>query len=154
MTKAGSIAMVLYWYQGLSGWVELGLDIPRVPVNTAMHLAIGWINSGDEDLSGHITLSITKPDGSEVELSAVLNQDKTASPSNGRTVQFEPVGLDQDGTYNATAVLTETGEEAALDESTFSFALVSAAAIDISALVGMVMVVMMLGVVMTQMEGT
>jgi hypothetical protein len=152
MTKAGSISIVLYWYQGLSGWAELGLDIPKVPVNTEMHLAVGWINTGDEDLTGHLALTVTKPDGSKVALADVLNQDSSASPGNGKTVQFEPVVLDQTGTYNGTAVLTETGGTTVLDEATFSFALVSGAGLDISALMGVMMVVMMMGMIMPMME--
>lgn len=148
---AGEISRVIYWYQGLSGWVQLGATPPTLPINTAMHLAIMWINTGDEDFAGHVALTVTKPDGSTVELTAVAYQNKPASPGDGWIVQFEPVVLDQAGSYQATAVLSRVivGEFPVLDESTFTFASVAGAAVsDIWSMVGPLLVLgLMAGIV-------
>lgn len=156
MAKAGLISIIFYWYQGLVGWQQLGLDIPKVLANTAMHLGIGWVNTGDEYFSGVIELTVTKPDGLEVELLAVANQGEGADPGNGWTVQFEPIVVDQAGTYNATAVLREAivgGEAEVLDESTFSFALVSTAGIDILTIIGPLLVLgLMVGMMAPMMK--
>jgi len=118
-TVAGSIAGFLYWYEGLDGWESLPETPPTVPWGTAFHLAPQWINQSAEPLSGHVELTITKPDASEVTLNDVLNQDNWAAPGIGWGVQFEPFTMDQAGTYKATATLSSVGQT--LAEKTLGF---------------------------------
>jgi len=113
---------MLYWYEGLAGWASLTETPPEVPIGTAFHLAPQWLNQSAEPISGHIELTITKPDGTKVTLNDVLYQDNWAIPGNWWGVQFEPFTMDQAGTYRATATLSTTGES--LDEKTFNIATV------------------------------
>lgn len=119
---AGSIGRPYYWYEGLAGWVQLPDIPPEIPLGTSLHLAIGWLNLSTEPISGYIELTIIKPDGSQVTPNDVLNQNKWATPGNGWIVQFEPITLDQVGTYQATATLSTMGQ--VLDETTFNVAVV------------------------------
>lgn len=105
-TVAGSIVGMLYWYEGLAGWASLPETPPTVPLGIALHLAPQWLNQGAEPISGHIELTITKPDGTKVTLNDVLNQNNWATPGNVGGVQFESVTLDQAGTYKAETRLT------------------------------------------------
>ena len=123
-TVAGSIAGFLYWYEGLAGWASLPEPPPEVPLGTAFHLAIQWLNQSAEAISGHIELTITKPDGAKVTPNDVLNQDNWAAPGHGWAVQFETVVLGQAGTYKATATLSATGQ--VLDEEILNVAIVAA----------------------------
>ena len=123
---AGSIVGLSYWYEGLVGWASLTETPPTVPLNTAFHLVVGWLNQSAEPISGHVELTIAKPDGTKVTLSDVLNQDNWAAPGNGWGVQFEPITLDQAGTYQATAILSTIGQ--VLDEKISDIATVPAVA--------------------------
>lgn len=116
-TVVGSIVGLLYWYEGLAGWTQLGETPPTVPFGTSFHLAPQWLNQSAEAISGHIELTITKPDGTKVTLNDVLNQDNWAAPGIGWGVQFEPFTMDQAGTYKATATLSSVGQT--LAEKTF-----------------------------------
>lgn len=116
----GSISGFLYWYEGLANWVQLTETPPTVPVGTAFHPAVQWLNQGAEAVCGHIELTITKPDGTKVTPNDVLNQDSWAAPGNGWAVQFEPVILDQSGDYQAEAVLSSIGQT--LDRRSVSLA--------------------------------
>lgn len=120
---AGSVVGLLYWYEGLADWVQLQIP-PEVPLGTAFHLAPQWLNQSAEPMCGHIDLTITKPDGSQVVLSDVLNQDNWAAPGNGWAVQFEPITLGQAGTYKATATLSTMGQ--VLDDKILDVAIVPA----------------------------
>lgn len=123
---AGSIASFLYWHEGLSDWAILGDTPPTLPKGTALDLAVQWANLSSERISGHIDLTVTKPDGSKVTPCDVLNQDRWSTPQNAWAVQFEPITLDQSGTYQAVAKLSTMGE--VLDEKAVAFATVPAVA--------------------------
>jgi len=106
----GSVVGLLYWYEGLAGWLPLAGTPPAVMVGTAHHLAIQWLNQSAEPISGHIDLTITRPDGTKVTLNDVLNQDSWAAPGYGWAVQFEPITLNKAGIYRATATLSTIGQ--------------------------------------------
>jgi hypothetical protein len=106
-TLAGRIQTVLYWYEGLSGWVALDPKAPpSVPQGTAFYLAIGWVNGSNVNMTGHVDLIITGPDGAQVTPAATGQQDQAAAPGNGFIVNFEPVTLDQAGAYQGRAILS------------------------------------------------
>lgn len=121
---AGSITGMLYWYEGLDDWQALPAEPLVLPLNTALHLAPSWLNESAEPISGHIQLTVTKPDGSEVTPTDVLNQNNWAASGNGWGVQFEPVTLDQSGEYQAKVTLSSIGQ--VLDEKTITVASVAA----------------------------
>lgn len=123
---AGSIASFLYWHEGLSSWTLLSDTPPTLPRGTALHLAVQWASLSSERISGHIDLTVTKPDGSVTTLSSVLNQDRWADPQNTWAVQFEPIILEESGGYQAEARLSTMGE--VLDQKTVACAIVPAAA--------------------------
>ena len=123
-TVAGSIVGFFYWYEGLASWEQLGETPPSVPIGTAFNLAVLWQNQSVEAISGHVELTITKPDGTKVTPNDILNQNGWASPNTGCPVQFEPVILDQVGTYKAEAALSTMGQ--VLGERTVDMAVVAA----------------------------
>lgn len=120
---AGSIVGLLYWYEGLAGWMQLPESPPEVPLGTAFHLAVQWLNQSAEAISGYVELAITKPDSTKVTLNDVLNQNNWAAPNNGWVAQFEPVVLDQVGTYTVKATLSSGGQ--VLDSVTFNLVAVA-----------------------------
>ena len=126
---AGHIDRVLYWHEPLAQWVWYDEPIQPVPVpiGTEFHLSLAWVNDGTGVMTGHMELTITKPDGSQVTPDVVLNQDQTASPGSGWIVAFDGVVLDQEGAYQATAVLKSGGHT--LDTKTFHSATVGAGAV-------------------------
>jgi hypothetical protein len=96
-----------YWYPGLAYWALLYPDSPpTVPGGTEFHLALVWLNNGSVSVRGHVDLTVTRPDGSQVVPPAVLNQDNVAAPGSGWAVQFAPITLDQAGSWTARAVLS------------------------------------------------
>jgi hypothetical protein len=104
---AGSIQQVLYWYEGLASWVGLDPNAPpQVPQGTAFYLAVGWVNQSNVNITGHVEVIITKPDGTQVTPAATAQQDQVATPGNGWIVTFEAVALDQVGAYQGRAVLS------------------------------------------------
>jgi hypothetical protein len=107
---SGSVIGLSCWYEGLSGWVELGEVPPTLPLNTELHLLVSWLNQSPEPISGHVRLAVTRPDGTEATLNDVLNQNIWAAPGNGWMVEFELVTLSQAGTYRAKATLSTMGE--------------------------------------------
>ncbi len=120
----GSIEGLLYWYEGLANWASLS-KVLLLPKDTALYLAGMWRNGGAEPISGHLELVITRPDGSQLALNDVLNQNNWAAPGNGWMVQFEPVVLDQLDTYKATLRLSTMGQ--LLDETSMDVAIAAAA---------------------------
>lgn len=155
MSKAGLIMSFLYWYKGLLGWTPLGPTVLKIPANTRISLAVGWLNTGDENLVGNLGLTVTKPNGTGVALPAVVNQDEVVSPGGARTVQFEPIVLDQVGTYNATVVLSQVtvgGGFPVLDEATFPFALVSTK-LEMSELMNLLVTVMIVTMMLKMAAG-
>jgi len=121
---AGDISQLLCWYEGLDDWQPLPGEPLSLPKNTALHLASSWLNLSAEPISGHIQLTVIKPDGSKVTPTDVLNQNNWADPGNGYYVQFEPVLLDQTGEYQAKVILSSMGQT--LDERAFAVATVTA----------------------------
>jgi len=108
---AGHIADIMYWYEGLANWMHLDpANPPSAPQDTELHLAVYWVNDGNAPISGHVDLTITRPDSTTVSPEDVLNQDQSAPPGSGWGVQFAPVTLDQMGSYQARATLS--GEQA------------------------------------------
>lgn len=99
----------LYWALGMDRWVELAQGIPSLSLGIPFSLLMGWVNDGAVAVQGRVKLIVTKPDGSQVGLSAVANQDKSAQPGNGWLVQFNSVTLDQLGDYRADATLEVQG---------------------------------------------
>jgi hypothetical protein len=96
-----------YWYPGLPDWALLYPDSPpSVPGGTEFHLALNWLNNGSVSVRGHVDLTVTRPDGSQMVPPAVLNQDNVAAPGSGWGVQFAPITLDQAGSWTARAVLS------------------------------------------------
>ncbi len=117
----GSIEGLLYWYEGLANWASLS-EVLLLPKDTALYLAGMWRNGGAEPISGHLEIVITRPDGSQLALNDVLNQNNWAAPGNGWMVQFEPVVLDQPGIYKATLRLSAMGQ--LLDETSMDVAII------------------------------
>lgn len=151
MTVQGNISLILYWYEGLPGWQQLLADIPSVPINTKIYIGVGWMNTGTEDFDGFVGLTITRPDTTTADLIAIAGQFESATPGTGKIVEFEPVILDQVGTYTGTAILKQVTEEAEfpiLDTYIFILAAVAVGLldIDISALMSMMIIVMMIGI--------
>ncbi len=96
---AGEIWDIEYWHGGLAGWTPLGDTPPQVPLSTELYLATWWRNTGTTSAKGRVTGVITRPDGSQVTLEGVLNQDKLADPGDGYGVQLASTVLDQLGNY-------------------------------------------------------
>jgi len=124
---AGHLGNPFYWYEGLVGWVLLSdpSKLARPPLGTEFYLAWTWTNDSAGYMVGHVEITVTKPDGSEVTPAADENQDYNAPPGGGRTVGFDGVVLDQAGTYRATATLSSGGET--LDTMTLDVAIVGTA---------------------------
>ena len=100
----GVIQRFLYWLPGMAGVVELTGPL-SVPTGVALTLYVAWINSGQVVFTGHVDLSVTKPDGTTLTPAAVSGQDVVATPGNGAIPQFSPVLFDQAGAYSGRAVL-------------------------------------------------
>jgi len=96
----GEIYDVEYIYSGLSQWQSLGATPPQIPLNTELHLACYWYNKGQYGAKGHISATVTRPDGTKVPLEAILNQDSYAGPYNGWGVRLSSFMLDQLGSYS------------------------------------------------------
>ncbi|MDD5510418.1 MAG: hypothetical protein PHI12_06395, partial [Dehalococcoidales bacterium] len=82
-TLSGSIHGGIIYYEGLGLWkqIESGL---QVPMDKAISLAIGWINTSDVSEIGHIDLTI---DGF-IPISAIEKQDTEAEPGDGWYILF------------------------------------------------------------------
>jgi hypothetical protein len=97
---AGEIWGIEYWYSGLTQWMPLGVTPPQVPLSTELYLMCWWLNTGAMAAKGRVTGVITRPDGSQVSLEGIVNQDKYADPSNGHGVQLSSIVLDQIGSHD------------------------------------------------------
>lgn len=107
-TLAGSIDALLYWYRGLAGWARLdSASPPLVPLGTDFYLGVAWVNESGAPIRGHVDLTVTRPDGTAVALSAP--EDQVADPGKGWIYSFGPLTLDQVGTYQGRAVLSGVG---------------------------------------------
>ena len=95
----------LYWYEGLANWVDLPVGGVSVPKGTALYLGLGWVNDTSSSIAGRVRATVVVPGGNRLDLTGVLNQDKAASPGDGWIVQFSPVVLDLEGSYNAEVTL-------------------------------------------------
>jgi len=115
-TISGRIHSVLIWYEPLTYW-EAVTPGREIPIDAKIYLAPGWVNESEVNIAGHIDLIVTYPDGSEVSLIAVTNQDREATPGNGWSIQFQPFASTQEGTYSLTATLSSNGQ--VLDSKTF-----------------------------------
>jgi len=103
----GHIDHVLYYYEGLADWVVLDpASPPAVAQGTELHLAVYWVNDGNTSITGHVGLTVTRPDEMEETLEAVQNQGRSAPPGAGWGVEFTALTLDQLGSYQARATLT------------------------------------------------
>lgn len=160
MAKTGYISAIEYNLEGgVAGttWYDLGTTPPTLALNVVMALAIGWYNSGDDDFHGHITLDITKPDGSIQTLIPVSGQDVEVEEGEVGEVVFESVTLDQVGAYSGVATLTEAGETDVLDVNIFLFADVPeaetpATGLNIESLISVMIMVGMMGMAMKAMK--
>lgn len=103
---AGEIVYLKYWYPGLTEWVRLTTTPPQVPVDTGLQLECAYLNRSTGRAIGHVGLTITKPNNTQVSLDAVENQDKEADPNHGWLVVFSPIVLDQLGSYQGKFTLS------------------------------------------------
>ena len=128
VTLAGSTGPGLIWYEGLSGWEQFvsGREIPK---DYKIHLAPMWMNESEIPITGHIDLSVTYPNGTKQTLSAVLNQDREATPRSGFFVQFEPFVSSQEGTYTMKVTLSAAGQ--VLDSVTYTLRAAAAAPVGV-----------------------
>lgn len=106
-TKLGG---TLYWIEGEEDWKQdiEGQDFDK---GTSIVIGGGWSNTTSSKIEGHVDLTLTKPDGTEVELDATQNQDKEADPGDGWSVRFEKVTLDQVGNYTLDFDINGTVKE-------------------------------------------
>ncbi len=103
---AGSLYGTSYQYPGI-GWTALNpASPPAIPVGTTVTLAVWWVNRSDANVKGHVDLTITKPNGQAVTLTAAYNQDQVAAPNIGYAVVFQGLLLDAPGVWKATQVLS------------------------------------------------
>jgi len=115
--KAGEPAPHKYWYEGLSEWNYYGdpYTIPMVKKGTVFYVWINWTNDGTTTFTGHVSLRVTKPDGTTLTAPVYKWQDQTLEPGEGHAVLFQ-FTVDQLGTYTAKATLSEAGTTNMLDE--------------------------------------
>jgi len=93
----------------LGSWVDItsGMTITYGLDNT---ISPEWINYSDIPIAGHVTLKVTYPNGTSVNLTATKNQDAVADPMNGKMVQFAPFNTNQEGTYHLHAEVSSGGK--------------------------------------------
>lgn len=157
MAKSGYISLVQYnLFGGAVGsvWNDLGLTVPSVAINTSYALAVTWQNNGDEDFHGHISVVVTKPDGTTTTLVAASGQDEEVEVDDSNAVVFNPITLDQYGVYTAVATLTETGETTVLDQNSYIVAdtgTAPVAGIDLGVIMNLMITLMIVGMMMKMM---
>lgn len=96
---------MIYWFSGMPAWGQL-IPPAEIPFGKSIYTAIGWVNNLTQAQQGHVELVVTKPDGTPLALSATLNQDAWADPGSGWFVQFEPLLLNQGGSWRALVTLS------------------------------------------------
>ncbi|MFW6125479.1 MAG: hypothetical protein ACOC58_00075 [Chloroflexota bacterium] len=102
---SATIHMVLYWYTGLTAWGKLSQGVPSVPMGTALHIAVQWVNNGIVPVSGSVSLTVTSPDGTTLTPAMRSWVEGPVAPGVGAYTEFEPFTLDQVGSYQGRAVL-------------------------------------------------
>lgn len=101
----GRIDNILYWVPGMANTVPL-LGAVNMPLNTPITLYVQWSNRGEVVFTGHVDLSVYKPDGATLTPAAVNFQDVVAPPGGGAVTQFSAVVLDQVGAWRGRATLS------------------------------------------------
>ena len=114
----GHLYAAEYWIEGMAEWHVLWAGTPPPPlpsvcytdrparVGEALHLAVTWINDSDVPIKGHVDIALISPSGVRHEPAAVENQDKYADPGSGWMVRFEPVTMDEAGTWTLEMALS------------------------------------------------
>ena len=107
----GAIGPGLIYYVGIpsGGWENI-VSGRQIPIGKGITVSPNWVNYSSVSIAGRVTLSVIYPNGQKVDLTAVVNQDKTATPGNGYSVQFTEFQSSQEGTYTLTAQLTSQGQ--------------------------------------------
>jgi len=103
----------------LGRWVRITDGMP-IGYGLENVLSPEWINNSDIPIAGHVTLRVTYPDGSSIDLAATQFQDRVADPMDGWLVEFEPFITSQEGTYILTARLFELSTMTELDSIEFT----------------------------------
>lgn len=109
------------YYPGIA-WSSFipGQDIPY---GKAISLAVGWMNIGGVPITGHMVLTVRKPGGELLTLTANNGQDAVgvAYSTYPSFVQFDAFTTDQQGTYTLTATVTDVASGVVVGMSTWFF---------------------------------
>jgi len=114
----GSITQFLAFIEGMPDWVQMTPG-SYVAKDKDVNIAVGWVNNCLVPFAGNVELKVTYPNSATSFLPAVSNQNATAGPDEGWTVQFGSFNTSQVGIYNLRATLRTGGIE--LDVSSMDF---------------------------------
>lgn len=107
---AGKISQINIAEEGSSSWkgawsATLGATPVAALLNTRVQIAAIWENTGTLAVKGRVSLTLIKPGGTSVVLTAVQGQDTTIQPGQYVGVIFSVVQLNEIGQYTLSCKL-------------------------------------------------
>jgi len=119
----------IYYRDVRYGYTIFGLEGKTLPSGiSAIDMFVSWYNDSSVTLTGHLKVTITKPDTNVLLLQAVDNQDTNLAPGENILVSFE-LAIDQSGPWAVDVQLTNfaTGQELNNGSASFTVAGISPA---------------------------
>jgi hypothetical protein len=116
MAKQAQMVDLIYEYAALPDWETLDPGVV-MPLNTPVCIAVKWQNTGSEDLTVRVYLTVTDPYGTETPLSPDLYY-ATLAPGEDTWIYFDNIMFVGEGAYHVTISLIEQGETLAIDSIT------------------------------------